>query len=124
MRKAHLEFALKYKDKKLEWWKNVIFSDETSIVLGRQHGKTWVWRQTSERFDKTCIWQHWKKCTEFMFWGSFSYDKKGSCHIWKNEMVKEKKEAEEELEALNTSLEPAAKEAWELDMRMSHLNLR
>ena len=35
MRKARLEFALKYKDKELEWWKNVIFSDETSIVLGR-----------------------------------------------------------------------------------------
>ena len=35
MHKACLEFALKYKDKELKWWKNIIFSDETSIVLGR-----------------------------------------------------------------------------------------
>ena len=59
-----------------------------------------------------------------MFWGGFSYDKKGPCHIWKNETVKEKKEAEEELEVLIARAEPAAKEAWELDMRMSWLNLR
>ena len=59
-----------------------------------------------------------------MFWGSFSYDKKGPCHIWKNETVKERREADQELEALNAALEPAAKEAWELDMRMSRLNLQ
>ena len=29
-----------------------------------------------------------------MFWGSFSYDKKGPCHIWKAETPKEKKEAD------------------------------
>ena len=40
MRKAHLEFALKYKDRDMEWWKNVIFSDETGIVLGWWQHKT------------------------------------------------------------------------------------
>ena len=30
-----------------------------------------------------------------MFWGCFSYDKKGSCHIWKTETKKEKKEKKE-----------------------------
>ena len=59
-----------------------------------------------------------------MFWGSFLYNKKGLCHIWKTETAKEKKEADTELEALNISLEPAAKKAWELDMWMSQLNLQ
>ena len=107
----------------MEWWKNVIFSDKTGIVLGQWWHKNQIWRQTSEQFEKTCICQCWKKCTEFMFWGSFLYDKKGPCHIWKTETAKEKKEADTELEALNVSLEPAAKEAWELDMWMSWLNL-
>ena len=31
MRKARLEFALKYKDKELEWWKNIIFSDKLAL---------------------------------------------------------------------------------------------
>jgi hypothetical protein len=28
-----------------------------------------------------------------MFWGSFSYDKKGSCYIWRPETAKEKEGA-------------------------------
>src|SRR5215471_5128591 len=33
----------------------------------------------------------WKLAKEFMFWGCFSYDKKGPCHIWKKETAAEKK---------------------------------
>ena len=40
---------------------------------------------------------------EFMFWGSFSYDKKGPCHIWRPETTQEKKTAEKELAEMNTA---------------------
>ena len=57
---------------------------------------------------KSCIRQCWKKCTEFMFWGCFSYDKKGPCHIWQRETTKDKKAADVEIEKLNAELEPEA----------------
>jgi hypothetical protein len=36
-----------------------------------------------------------------MFWGCFSYDKKGPFHIWKIEIKKEKKIVQKELDAIN-----------------------
>ena len=124
MRAARLYFTLKFKDWPLEKWKNVIFTDETGVVLESRRGKVHLWRRTSEKYAKNCIHRYWKKCTEFMFWGSFSYDKKGPCHIWKKETPKEQREAEAELNAINKAAEPAAQEEWELAMRMNRLNLR
>ena len=31
-KKQHLEFAKKYKDQKVEDWRNVVFSDETKVI--------------------------------------------------------------------------------------------
>lgn len=45
-----------------------------------------------------------------MFWGSFSYDKKGPCHCWAPETAQERRIATQEVEALNQQLEPFAKE--------------
>jgi hypothetical protein len=50
-----------------------------------------------------------------MFWGCFSYDKKGPCHIWKAETATQKKAAIADLKALNTVLEPEHKAAWGLE---------
>ncbi len=44
-----------------------------------------------------------------MFWASFSYDKKGFCHIWKPETAKEKKKAITFIDRLNKEAEPAAR---------------
>ena len=44
-----------------------------------------------------------------MFWGCFSYDKKGPCYIWEEETKKQKKEAEDWIEAQNKILEPICK---------------
>ena len=49
-----------------------------------------------------------------MFWGSFSYDKKGPCHIWKPETAQEKKIADAELAEMNAAREPECQEKWEL----------
>ena len=52
---------------------------------------------------------------EFMFWGSFSYNKKGPCHIWRREMAKKRVAAEKELEQLNVLQESECRAAWELE---------
>ena len=35
MKAAQLQFAMEHKDKTLEDWKNVIWTDETGVILGR-----------------------------------------------------------------------------------------
>ena len=51
----------------------------------------------------------WNGASEFIFWGCFSYDKKGPCHIWKSETQKEKEEVKKDLAAVNAANKPAAK---------------
>lgn len=58
-----------------------------------------------------------------MFWGSFSYDKKGPFHIWKPETKAEKKQAEEEIAKINGEKEAEAKEQWELETAFRRINL-
>ena len=55
-----------------------------------------------------------KEYSEFMFWGCFTYDKKGPCHIWTPETKQEKEEAQKAIESMNKDLEPILKEEWEL----------
>ena len=45
---ARYQFALRYKDWTLEDWKAVIWSDETSIILGHRRGGQRVWRTSKE----------------------------------------------------------------------------
>nr|KMM64140.1 hypothetical protein CPAG_00492 [Coccidioides posadasii RMSCC 3488] len=62
-RKKRLRFCLAHKNWTLEDWKNVIWTDETSVVLGHRREAVY------------------KKSSDFMFWGCFMYKKKGPCHI-------------------------------------------
>jgi transposase len=67
MRAARYQFCLKHKDWTLEDWKNVIWSDETAIMLGHRRGSTRVWRMKEEKYNSTVIKTRWKKACEFMF---------------------------------------------------------
>jgi hypothetical protein len=107
----------------LKWWKNVIWTDETSIVLGHRRGAVRVWRTPEEQFDPTVVRPRWNGASEFMFWGCFSYDKKGPCYIWKVETQKEKEEAKRELAVVNAANELAAKIAWKLETGVRCINL-
>jgi hypothetical protein len=55
MKKAQLDFALRHQHWTLEDWKNVIFSDETSVVLNHRRGGYRVWRKSEELLVKSCI---------------------------------------------------------------------
>jgi len=124
MKKARLQFALDHKDWTIEDRKKVIWSDETSVVIGFRRGGYKVWRTPQERFTKSCVRPRWKGYSEFMFWGCFSYDKKGPCHIWKPETKQEKEQAKKEIEKLNAEMEPTICEEWELATAMSRAGLR
>merc|ERR1712000_494996 len=114
MRKERYEWCLARKDWTLEDWKNVIWSDETSVVLLHRRGGYRIWRRSDEKLLKTCIRERWKGSSEFMFWGCFSYDKKGPCHCWQQETIAEKRASEKAIEALNEQLEPQMRAEWEL----------
>ena len=81
MKEARYQFALRHKDWTLEDWKRVIWSDETSVILNSRRGRIRQWRQPNEAYNQACIRRRYVKAMEFMFWGCFSYDKKGPCHI-------------------------------------------
>jgi hypothetical protein len=107
-----------------EEFKNIIWTDETSVVLGHRRGAIRVWRTVHDSHNRTCIRRRWKGFSDFMVWGCFSYDMKGPLHIFKPETSQQKKQAEQEIELLNEQLEPQYRAEWELNMQMSRLGLR
>jgi hypothetical protein len=110
MRKERLDWCLEHKDWTLEDWKNVIWTDETAIVLLHRRGGYRVWRKVDEAVVKSCIRERWKGYSEFMFWGCFTYEKKGPCHCWTPETKQEKEEAARKIDELNEELEPLMRE--------------
>ena len=83
MKQARLDFCIAHKDWTLKDWKRVVWTDETSVCLGHKRGSIRVWRTTAEgrRPVTGTIRNRWKGFSEFMFWGSFSCNYKGPCHI-------------------------------------------
>jgi hypothetical protein len=124
MRDERYKWALDHKDWTLEDWKNVIWTDETSVVLGHRRGGYRIWRRPEEQVVKSCIRERWKGYSEFMFWGCFSYDKKGPCHVYRPETKIEKEIATWKISQLNADLEPVMREEWELSTAMRRTGLR
>jgi hypothetical protein len=50
-----------------------------------------------------------------MFWGCFSYNHKGPCHIWHAEIKAECAAVDKDLTTLNKAIEPIARVEWELE---------
>ena len=124
MKAKRLAFCLEHKDWTLDDWKKVVWTDETSVVFGQRRGGERVWRTTQEVAEKTCIRNRWKGYSEFMFWGAFTYDYKGPCHVWKTETAAEKRSALIDLQKRNDEMEAAAKEEWELTTALQRVKLR
>jgi hypothetical protein len=109
MMQARFEFALRYEHWTIEDWKKIIWTDETSVLLGARRGKVRVWRTAKEKFESTVVRNRWKGFSEFMFWGAFTYDRKGPFHIWQKETPAEKKASTAYIDALNEALKPKLK---------------
>lgn len=81
-----LKVVLSRKDWGLEEWRKVIFSDEASIVVSAKHGIQNVSRILGEdRYYPDCIDRRYNNYTEAIFWGCFTYNCKGPCHIYYKE---------------------------------------
>jgi len=124
MIKERLEWCRQHEHWTLEDWKNVIWTDETSVVLLHRRGGYRLWRKADEAMVRSCIRERWKGYSEFMFWGSFSYDKKGPCVCWKPETKQEYEASLKAISVLNEGLEPTAKAEWELNTAMARTGLR
>jgi transposase len=112
-RDARYRFCLAILHWTLEDWKNVIFSDETSVQLGTVRGNQRIWRSVSERHHAHCVRSRWKGRKEFMFWGCFRWAEVGPFLIWGEESAKAKHEAIVELANWNAEHEAEHRKAWE-----------
>ncbi|CAB4484415.1 unnamed protein product [Rhizophagus irregularis] len=52
---ARISWCEKYKEKTAYDWAQVIFSDESSVEIGKQSRQIRVWRHTGERFNTECL---------------------------------------------------------------------
>jgi hypothetical protein len=101
-RAQRYEVALSRKDWGLEEWRKVIFSDEAAIVVSAKRGMQNVSRVLGEdRYHPDCIERRYNNYTEAMFWGSFTYDFKGPCHIYYKETEEQKESNEAEMDRIN-----------------------
>ena len=124
-RAARLEWCLDHQHWTLEDWKKVLWSDETSVIYGVRRGGERVWRTVYEKSEVTCRRNRWKGFSEFMFWGCFSYDHKGPCHVWQKETAAEKKKAQKDLDRRNALKEATCRADWELNTAFRRkMNLR
>jgi hypothetical protein len=123
-KEARYDWCFKRKDWTLEDWKNVIWTNETSVQLRGVRGKRRVWRKKHEAFNKHVIHQRWKGKMEFMWWSCFSYDKKGPYHIWKAKTKAEHAAIEADLAQRNAAREAQDKEDWDLEYNIGRLGLR
>ena len=83
---ARLKFAQQYQRKTNTFWRQGIYTDESSFstrTLRRQR----VWRQENERYNPDCIqWTFHSGRSSVMMWAAIGYNFKGPLHI----LVKEK----------------------------------
>ena len=124
MKTEWLKWCIEHEDWILNDWKNVIWTDETNVVLNQTRDRRKIWRRTNEIYVKSVIRRRWAGYSEFMFWRCFIYDKKGSMHIWQPETAAEKKQAEMEFRNLNEALEAEAKQKWKINTVMRRTGLR
>jgi len=116
---ARLDFALQVRNWDLEKWKKVVWSDETSAVLGAYRGKRSIWRRPHESHSWRSIRRRWKGFSEFMFWGCFSYDRKGPGHCWIRETAALKKKYAGIISEYNAAHEAIDRATWESEERLT-----
>jgi hypothetical protein len=126
-KKARLKWCLEHSKENgwdLERWKNVIWTDETSVQLGGVRGKRRVWRKSGEAFHPHVITRRWKGFSEFMWWSAFSWDARSRGHIWEPETRQERTQATNDLAQRNAARIDSDRQQWELTTAMRRTGLR
>ena len=79
----------------------MIFSNKAAILIREHRGLQNYSRIPEERFYKDVIERRYNNYSEAMFWGCFSYDYKGPCHVYYKETPAQKIHYEELIQTLN-----------------------
>ena len=111
-------------DWSLEDFKNIVWTDETSVVLGQQRGRRRVWRKKGRGNDVKVTRVRWKSVMSFMFWACFTYDIKGPCYVYPTETAQAKRATKAWLDKLNKEREPELRSQWELETGIRRTGLR
>jgi len=122
-RLVRLEFALSHSHWTLEDWKKVVWSDETSVVLGQIRGKRRIWRLPKERYDKHVTKRRHKGYKSFMFWACFSWYMRGPCYCWPDEKKAMTKKYQAQMDAYNKAHEAEDRQKWELETAMRRMRV-
>jgi transposase len=77
-RTARQTWANEYRGWGDEDWKHIIWTDESSVEIGKHSRRVWVWRRPGERYDEQCIVPTFKSGREsLMVWACFSHGRLG-----------------------------------------------
>jgi hypothetical protein len=101
-------------------WRKVIYSNEASIVVFASCGMQNISRMVgeSERYHLNCIKRRYNNYLEAMFWGCFTYDCKGPCHIYHKETEEQKETNQGEMDRINEEeVEAECREKFDIQKR-------
>ena len=90
----------------------MIFTDETSVILGEIRGRCRVTRTKDEEWDPTCLEKAFKTYSTFMFWGSIAWGWKGPCTIYEKETPAARTASIKQLAEEDISRRLREEEAW------------
>ena len=62
------------------YWKRVIFSDETQVVVGHDM-RVHAWRKADEIWRPECVGLRGGPCVAVMFWGCITFDGVATCTL-------------------------------------------
>ena len=100
-KQKRLEFCVAMLEKDPDWWRMIVWTDETPIKVGAHRGQVWVTRKKNEAYHPDCVNPRFTKYSDLMFWGAFSAECRGPYHIWARETTDEKNAAQEDLKEMN-----------------------
>lgn len=73
-RTKRIEFCNNYKDYPVNFWRNVIFSDESRFCLAYSSGRMYVWRANSQRWNpKYTDKKNFHEKRGILVWGCMTY---------------------------------------------------
>jgi transposase len=87
--KARLEFAKRYVNMPISFWKGVLWSDETKINVHGCDGRRYVWKKPDELIKPRHIKITFKHDAYVMVWGAFAWSGVGSLHTISGRMNSE-----------------------------------
>lgn len=100
-KQKRLEFCIEMLEHDSDWWKKVVWTDETPVKVGQRRGQIWVTRKKNEAYHKDCVHPRFSKYSDLMFWGAFSAEMRGPHHFYARETAEEKEEAQKNIDEIN-----------------------